>query len=75
VPGGYTVFDEAYTPYVYNPPPVQPMSGPPLIYDPFALTPLPPMAESITSLPQMPSGYQPLDLFNIQSIINKIGNI
>ena len=72
VPEGYTVFDDVYTPYVYDPPPVQQMSGPPLIYDPFA--PLPSMAESITSLPTMPSGYQPLSLGGIQSIINKIGN-
>ena len=72
VPEGYTVFDEAYTPYVYDPPPVPSYVGPPIVYDPFA--PLPSMAESITSLPTMPSGYQPLSLGSIQSMINKIGD-
>ena len=72
-PQGYTAFDDVYEPYIYNPPPVQSymVGGPPLIYDPF--TTLPTVYESINSLPQTPSGYQPLSLGNIQKIIDNIG--
>jgi hypothetical protein len=62
-PQGYTAFDEAYTPYVYNPTPVENIYGPPLTYTPF---------EDLTAQAK-PAGYQPLDLTTIQTILNAIG--
>ena len=71
-PGGYTVFDDVYDPYIYSPPPVQSyMSGPPLTYTPF--DPLPSVYDSLNPPPK-PSGYQPLDLTALQTILSKIGN-
>ena len=63
VPEGYTVYDDVYDPFVYNPPTVDLYANePPLSYDPIGL-------EETTK----PSGYNPLDITNIQAILNSIG--
>tara|TARA_R100000808_G_C2143015_1_gene150783 strand:+ start:254 stop:745 length:492 start_codon:yes stop_codon:yes gene_type:complete len=71
-PEGYTIYDDAYSPFVYSAPPVQSyMNNPPIVYDRFSTVPS--VDNSVNSLQRRLTNYEPLSAEAIANLLSKIG--